>query len=475
MSDSSTPPGSSSSPPADLPSTPTIVPEPQKLSRWRILVVRLEPGDQVAKDIQAVLDDSHVIRSKDLPLVVRSTTDHQFAEQTITKIRTAGGVALLIEEPIDASRSAFCENHPSRIAGWACKTCEMEICRVCDSLSGYRGLCTTCHTQSDTIRRTYRVRNLFAIFVFFAFLYLLVESFQTDLARTDPTGPVSVAILQFSPNGRLGSPVIRALNGQTDDENHSLHQISSWFNQERARYRLSNRDYLRVSVRGPWGTQINPPLLDRPGRPAWELLIQSWKYSRYFQGLASDFGIELDRYAVKIFVVYADKKGDVPAASRSSERGRLGIAYVSVKETNPAYALVTIAHEMAHTLGATDTYDPATRQAMHPEGFVEPFSNPLYPQRFAELMAVDLPVGPNNEREITDLNEVRIGHQTASQMGWIGPEQAKLFYTPPANSPEDLLQPKTKSKSELPEGDTSAPTMSQNELSMPIKPVPNDE
>ena len=76
---------------------------------------------------------------------------------------------------------------------------------------------------------------------------------------------------------------------------------------------------------------------------------------------------------------------------------------------------------------------------MHPTGFVEPFSNPLYPQRYAELMAVDIPLSPNTEREIRSMNELRVGYQSAAQMGWIGPEQARLFYTPPEITPAEKL------------------------------------
>jgi hypothetical protein len=58
-------------------------------------------------------------------------------------------------------------------------------------------------------------------------------------------------------------------------------------------------------------------------------------------------------------------------------------------------------------------------------------------------MAVDIPLSPTIEKEVSNLSEIRIGHRTAAQMGWIPPEQADLFYTPPALSPEDKLRPKT--------------------------------
>jgi hypothetical protein len=99
-----------------------------------------------------------------------------------------------------------------------------------------------------------------------------------------------------------------------------------------------------------------------------------------------------------------------------------------------------VAHELAHTLGAQDFYNPSTFLAVHPEGFVEPFIDPLYPQEFAELMAGDIPTGATSELEATSLDDVRIGYATARDLGWIAPEVADLFYTPWEASPEERLR-----------------------------------
>jgi hypothetical protein len=54
-------------------------------------------------------------------------------------------------------------------------------------------------------------------------------------------------------------------------------------------------------------------------------------------------------------------------------------------------------------------------------------------------MAVDVPLSPTEEFEVTTLKQLKVGYDTAAGMGWIGPEQAKLFYTPPALSPDERL------------------------------------
>ena len=168
-------------------------------------------------------------------------------------------------------------------------------------------------------------------------------------------------------------------------------------------------------------------------------MFRAWQYPRYFRQLAQDHGISTEKYTVKVYVVYGGTSPDMAAHSRGSRKGRVATAFISLDERNPGYPLVTIAHEIGHALGALDTYNPETSHSTHPEGFVEPFADPLYPQRFAELMAVDIPIAPQVEQEISQLDQLRVGHRSAADMGWIAPEQADLFYTPPAIAPEEKL------------------------------------
>ena len=94
-----------------------------------------------------------------------------------------------------------------------------------------------------------------------------------------------------------------------------------------------------------------------------------------------------------------------------------------------------------------------TSRAIHPEGFVEPFSKPLFPQGFAELMAVDVPISRTREMEVSTLDQLRVGHRSAADMGWISLEQADLFYTPAEIGPEDRLT-EDQDKPEQAEGDS---------------------
>jgi len=77
-----------------------------------------------------------------------------------------------------------------------------------------------------------------------------------------------------------------------------------------------------------------------------------------------------------------------------------------------------IAHELLHTLGATDKYDLRTNQPVLPDGFAEPDREPLYPQSFAELMGGRIPVSTTESTTPESLEKVIVGGKTASEIGW---------------------------------------------------------
>jgi hypothetical protein len=77
-----------------------------------------------------------------------------------------------------------------------------------------------------------------------------------------------------------------------------------------------------------------------------------------------------------------------------------------------------MAHEMLHTLGATDKYDPANDAPRFPDGYGDPRQVPLYPQLFAELMAGRRMLSPIRWEQPDSLDEVVIGPATALEIRW---------------------------------------------------------
>jgi hypothetical protein len=79
---------------------------------------------------------------------------------------------------------------------------------------------------------------------------------------------------------------------------------------------------------------------------------------------------------------------------------------------------VVIAHELLHTLGATDKYDPGTDAPLFPDGYGDPDQRPLYPQAAAEIMAGRRMLSPARWEQPDSLDEVVIGRATALEIRW---------------------------------------------------------
>ena len=408
-------------------------------SRWAIILVRLpENSDKIDR----VLPRSRPVQDSELPLVTRVTDDLSAARETAKRLRQTGAQVVIVEEPVERGRSAFCTDHPAQLAARSCVKCKAAICPGCMAKAGGEALCGQCWESVQTKVRSTRRRQLFLLFIFVAFLYEVWGYIKKDEEQVTGLAPITVGIVQFAPKADLGANIIRQLNqGPIEDQDgRTLRAIAPWFNAEYNRYTGDKDRKFRIETRGPFSVDLNPPELHKEGDSWFTAMFRAWRYPQYFRTLAADNGVPIDSYTVKIYVIYGGTEFDMASHSRGSRKGRVAMVFVSIDETNPAYALATMAHEMGHALGATDTYDPVTSRATHPQGFVEPFANPLYPQRFAELMAVDIPLSPTLEKEVRTLSELRVGYQAAAERGWIDTEQAQLFYAPNEISPDEKLK-----------------------------------
>lgn len=97
---------------------------------------------------------------------------------------------------------------------------------------------------------------------------------------------------------------------------------------------------------------------------------------------------------------------------------RLALARVVADERNGGRNQLTLAHEILHTVGASDLYELETGLPRHPEGYAEPDRQPRYPQQAAELMAGRIPVTRGRARQPNRLSSAVIGEYTAREIKW---------------------------------------------------------
>lgn len=125
---------------------------------------------------------------------------------------------------------------------------------------------------------------------------------------------------------------------------------------------------------------------------------------------------------IRIFVLFHD-----PAFTRAVphsvglQKGLVGVVHAFADDEMTPTNNVVIAHEILHTLGASDKYDPRTLEPYYPIGYVEPDRQPLVPQALTEIMAGRRVVAPGEFEMPDSLHDVRVGHATAVEIRWPAP------------------------------------------------------
>jgi hypothetical protein len=158
-----------------------------------------------------------------------------------------------------------------------------------------------------------------------------------------------------------------------------------------------------------------PPALDRDAKVfsimSWSLRMRYWAWrSPELPGPAPD---------IKLFVVYHDPTlSPTLAHSLGMQKGLYGVVNVFADRGMNGSNDVITAHELLHTLGAVDKYDPQNSQPLHPVGYAEPTKEPLLPQTHAELMAGRIPVSATDSVTPESLRQVLVGSLTATEIGW---------------------------------------------------------
>ncbi len=144
----------------------------------------------------------------------------------------------------------------------------------------------------------------------------------------------------------------------------------------------------------------------------WSLRLRYWAWRH-------------DSYAgpspqVRLFVQYFDPA--TPQAlphSLGLQKGMIGVVNVFAARHMAGSNNVVIAHELLHTLGASDKYAPATNLPRFPDGYAEPQRHPLHPQEKAEIMGGRIPHSESRASIPESLGQVVVGAATAREINWL--------------------------------------------------------
>lgn len=189
--------------------------------------------------------------------------------------------------------------------------------------------------------------------------------------------------------------------------------IESFIKREAKRYKLASTEPISVYLSKPLNTQ--PPM---PPRDSNVFSIMLWSLKlRYWAWANDNFKTPKD---IQIFVRYFDpEKTTRVAHSLGLQKGMLGIVNAFSSKKQNAQNNVIIAHEMLHTLGASDKYNLSNNQPIYPIGYAEPERNPLLPQQRAEIMGGRIPISETESKIPKGLKYVLVGNETALEIRWI--------------------------------------------------------
>jgi hypothetical protein len=178
-----------------------------------------------------------------------------------------------------------------------------------------------------------------------------------------------------------------------------------------------------VEIDRPVSVQMFPRVTEKPperdprsgafGNAWWSL-----KMRLYARRAALSTGKDMPQ--IRIFVRYHNPRftSQVPH-SVGMQKGLVGVVHAFASRGMRGSNNVVIAHEILHTLGATDKYDPATLAPIFPSGYADPDRSPRIPQEFAEIMAGRYPVSRTELEMPRSLAEVVVGDTTAAEIRWL--------------------------------------------------------
>jgi len=302
-----------------------------------------------------------------------------------------------------------CTAHRAALISERCPRCEsLSACGLCRAATR-DGFCAGC-VQSLRRRRTFRnvrVAILLTVLVAVGFATLATKR---RLHRW--VAPLTIAIVPVAADGsRIEQAYI---------ENLAPDAFAPV-----ARFLVARARGFHRNLDGIIDLRLDPPARELP--PAapensdsmlavikWSLALRYWDWALAHHDRRPGADI---RIYVLFHQVSASQSLD---ASVGLEQGHIGIVQAPIGEANLGWTELAVAHELLHTLGATDKYD-AEGLPRVPDGLANPDQEPPEPQERCEVMSGSVPVEVGKARLARSLEECVVNRFTAAEIGWVRP------------------------------------------------------
>ncbi len=247
------------------------------------------------------------------------------------------------------------------------------------------------------------------IFILLIVLATVVQ--QTFLDKADLSWKDNFYVVVYPVNADSSDEVTRYIKTLTRDD---FEPMAVYFAEEGARYNLSLHRPVEVQL-GDVVSEVPPA--PPVGGSVLSTIVWSLKFRLFAWNNSPYVPVKPD---IRLYLLYHDP-ATTPTLSHSTalNKGRIGRVNLFGDKSYAKQNLVITAHELLHTLTASDKYDLATTLPVYPEGYAEPNKLPRYPQDFAELMGGRVPLSETKAEIPQSLSQTLIGNKTALEIGWL--------------------------------------------------------
>lgn len=250
---------------------------------------------------------------------------------------------------------------------------------------------------------TLRIAILLAVLVFVAMGAWLDRRRSTDWDSTLRVTVYPVAV------GDAAAAYVDALAEDDFDV------AEDFLRQEARRYGIGLEQpvRLRLSRAAPAAPPAAPADPGLFSVAAWSLRFRYWAW----RVSADD---PLPPPDVQVFALFHPAgTGRAVPDSLGLSKGLMAITHLYADRQAAGSNDVVLVHELLHTLGATDKYDPSTGLPLEPGGLGDPQQSPRYPQRLGEIMAGRIAASPGEALVPDSLVQMSVGAATAREIGWL--------------------------------------------------------
>jgi hypothetical protein len=240
-------------------------------------------------------------------------------------------------------------------------------------------------------------------------LFILGAQFFTARHMTDWDAPIWVDIYTNAGDDDPGTR--RFIDDLSESE---FAAVEAFFAAEAQRYGVALEQPFKLRIVGEHAGPL-PSLTPEAGY----LDVLVWSLRMRWLAARLRWQAEKPRGDVILFAVFHEPAAGV-ALDRSTalDKGLIAVANLFADVQARATNQIVVAHELLHTLRATDKYSLASNAPSYPDGYATPDARPLLPQTKAELMAGRIPLDEQRAEMPSDLRQVVIGPATAREIGW---------------------------------------------------------